>query len=515
MLQQSCVYVVYPHLLSTFASITTAEQPTLASLLTRLELATERLEDLSLSGNLAGGGAAGRAVGRAIRKNVDAIQATVPASVESYDEIINGSLKRYLEHSEVIGDLVKEQSLAVQRLFQIQRQFILVAAQSKKPDFESATFSELIGPTQQAMNTICAYRNDNRGSPLFNHLSTVSEGISALGWITVEPAPAPYVGEMKDSAHFYANRVLKDYKDTDVKHVEWANAFMSILEELQSYVKSYHTTGLVWNPNGKDVQEVAASLSTSPSNSGKRPRPPVPPRHDRAQSAAGEAASSAGQDASAPSRAALFSALNAGEGITAGLRKVNKSEMTHKNPELRGTSVVPAASTSAKPATTSTTQPKRPPRTVLEGKKWIVENYNGEQVLLDKIERDHAVYIFQCTNATITVKGKAAAVTIDHCRKSGIVVDSVMSNLEVIAGQSVQLQVSGHVETIVVDNTDSAQIYISPESMGVQLLTSKSTSVNVLFAEKSSDDYTEKAIPEQFLSKIVNGKVVTEPVVRI
>ncbi|KAI8055823.1 adenylate cyclase associated N terminal-domain-containing protein [Syncephalis plumigaleata] len=495
-----------------------AEQPTLASLLNRLELATERLEDLSLSGNLNGSaGGAGRAVGRSIKKNADAVQATVPASVESYDEIINGSLKTYLEQSEEIGVLVKEQSLAVQRLFQIQRQFILIASQSKKPDFESATFTELITPTQQAMNTICAYRNDNRGSPFFNHLSTVSEGISALGWITVEPAPAPYVGEMKDSAHFYANRVLKDYKEDDPKHVKWSNAFMAILEELQNYVKVYHTTGLVWNPSGKDAQEVAASLGGSPSSSVKRTRPPVPPRHDRAQSAAGESASG-NQDAAAsaatgtpPSRAALFSAINSGEGITSGLRKVNKSDMTHKNPELRGSSVVPASPLPVTSSTPSTTQQKRSPRTVLEGKKWIVEYYNGEQVLLDKIERDHAVYIFQCTNTTIT----AAAVTIDHCRKSGIVVDSVMSNLEVIAGQSVQLQVSGHVETIVVDNTDSAQIYISPESMGMQLLTSKSTSVNLLFAEKSSDDYTEKAIPEQFMSKIVNGKVVTEPVLYV
>jgi adenylyl cyclase-associated protein len=45
--------------------------------------------------------------------------------------------------------------------------------------------------------------------------------------------------------------------NSDPKHVSWSNAFMTILEELQSYVKAYHTTGLVWNPNGKDAQEVA------------------------------------------------------------------------------------------------------------------------------------------------------------------------------------------------------------------------------------------------------------------
>lgn len=37
---------------------------------------------------------------------------------------------------------------------------------------------------------------------------------------------------------------------------------------------------------------------------------------------------------------AVFSQLNKGEDITKSLRKVDKSEMTHKNPELRAGGVV-------------------------------------------------------------------------------------------------------------------------------------------------------------------------------
>lgn len=88
-------------------------------------------------------------------------------------------------------------------------------------------------------------------------------------------------------------------------------------------------------------------MAASSSNSGKRTRPPVPPRHDRAQPAAGEAAGD-NQEAATPNRAALFSAINSGEDITSGLRKVNKSDMTHKNPELRGSSIVPATSAVSK-----------------------------------------------------------------------------------------------------------------------------------------------------------------------
>jgi adenylyl cyclase-associated protein len=71
----------------------------------------------------------------------------------------------------------------------------------------------LIKPTQQSLNEVCEYKEKNRPSPFFNHLSTVSEGIGALGWVTIEPKPAPYVGELRDSSQFYANRVIKEFKD--------------------------------------------------------------------------------------------------------------------------------------------------------------------------------------------------------------------------------------------------------------------------------------------------------------
>lgn len=39
----------------------------------------------------------------------------------------------------------------------------------------------------------------------------------------------------------------------------------------------------------------------------------------------------------------VFAQLNQGESVTKGLRHVDKSEMTHKNPELRTAGVVPTS----------------------------------------------------------------------------------------------------------------------------------------------------------------------------
>jgi adenylyl cyclase-associated protein len=72
---------------------------------------------------------------------------------------------------------------------------------------------------------------------------------------------------------------------------------------------------------------LAASQSSSP------PPPPPPPT-------APPATASSNSVTPADSVAAVFADLNRGEAVTKGLRKVDKSEMTHKNPALRSGSVI-------------------------------------------------------------------------------------------------------------------------------------------------------------------------------
>lgn len=75
----------------------------------------------------------------------------------------------------------------------------------------------------------------------------------------------------------------------------------------------------------------------------------------------------------------MFADLNKGESVTAGLRKVKKEEMTHKNPSLRASGTVPERATSPSPAKkpTKPSKPtalagKKPSKFALEGSKWIV-----------------------------------------------------------------------------------------------------------------------------------------------
>jgi len=72
---------------------------------------------------------------------------------------------------------------------------------------------ELLKPLQQMISAISDIREANRSSPVFNHLSTVSESIGVLAWVTVDPKPHKHVEESLNSAQFWGNRVLKEYKE--------------------------------------------------------------------------------------------------------------------------------------------------------------------------------------------------------------------------------------------------------------------------------------------------------------
>ena len=115
---------------------------------------------------------------------------------------------------------------------------------------------------------------------------------------------------MNDAGQFYTNRVLKEWKEKDATHVEWARSWVQTLTELQQYIKQYHTTGLVWA--GKSKATTAALNGTSgipPPPAAGMPPPPPP----MVSLGAFPDVAAAGED-----RNALFAQINRGGDVTKG-----------------------------------------------------------------------------------------------------------------------------------------------------------------------------------------------------
>lgn len=185
-----------------------------------------------------------------------------------------------------------------------------------------------------------------------------------------------------------------------------------------------------------------------------------------------------------------------------GLKKVSSDMQTHKNPNMRGSGLAPAIIGSS--SVSSVTKPaiERSPVFSRDGKKWIIENQkNNTNLVVDGAEMNNVVYIFKCVNSTITVKNKINSIVMDSCKKSSVVFDSLVSSAEFINCQSVQMQVLGKVPTITIDKTDGCQMYLSKDSLSTEIVTSKSSELNVMIP-KEDGDYSEHPIPEQFKTTV-------------
>ncbi|XP_006886659.1 PREDICTED: adenylyl cyclase-associated protein 1 [Elephantulus edwardii] len=293
--------------------------------------------------------------------------------VQAFDSLLAGPVAEYLKISKEIGGDVQKHAEMVHTGLKLERALLVTASQCQQP--AGNKLSELLAPISEQIQEVITFREKNRGSKLFNHLSAVSESIQALGWVAMAPKPGPYVKELNDAAMFYTNRVLKEYKDVDKKHVDWVKAYLSIWTELQTYIKEFHTTGLAWSKTGPVAKELSGLPSGPSAVSGPPPPPPGPPPPP--------VSTSSGSDDSA-SRSALFAQINQGESITHALKHVSDDMKTHKNPALKAQSGPvrsgPKPFSAPKPGISPSPKPavkKEPPLLELEGKKWRTKCVQG------------------------------------------------------------------------------------------------------------------------------------------
>jgi len=460
-----------------------------------LEQVTARLE--AVEKQIEGGGGAQNAV------QVNAGPSS--ASVQEYEDLVNQYIKPYIDLSNKLGDkVVAEQAALVLQAVNAQTELLKVAAASKKPSDD--IIQKLLQPTSELMQKIGALRDSNRSSKFFNNLSTVSEGIQALGWVIVAPTPGPYVADMRGGSEFYSNRVLKEFKGVNQIQVDWVNAYNGFLKDLQNYIKKHHTTGLIWNPKGGDASSQVGRSAPTQTSGGPPPPPPGPPPPPLPLD------DFAAPKASGPDMSGIFNALNKGEGVTSGLKRVT-DDMKSKN-RTDKVSVVPATAAKSHAQTAPKESAKKivPAKLALEGNKWVVEHQvNNKDIVISDTEPKHVVYIYKCNNSTIQIKGKVNAITLDECTKVAVVFETVVASFEVVNCKSVEIQVTGKVPSFALDKTSGAQIYLSKDALDTEIVTSKSSEMNVLLPTSDpNQDLVEIAIPEQYKTTVKGGRLVTE-----
>lgn len=103
---------------------------------------------------------------------------------------------------------------------------------------------------------------------------------------------------------------------------------------------------------------------------------------------------------------------------------------THKNPGLRQgpAPFKPVSKPVSFANSAAAAAVDKPPNFTRDGKKWLIEYQKGKHdLVVDGAEMNNVVYMFKCTDSTVTVKGKINSIFLDSCKKSSIVCDNLVS----------------------------------------------------------------------------------------
>ncbi|AGO13208.1 AaceriAFR061Wp [[Ashbya] aceris (nom. inval.)] len=491
----------------------------LVKLLKRLEDATARLEDVTIyqEGYVQSKmSAAGQtSMGSELSGEGVAMAVEEPANMQEYDQLVNEWVRPLVGVGQQIDAAVGEASQQFLDGFAAQGVFLRAAARARRPDVGSESFMRALGPLNERIMTLAALKDAQRQSQYFGYLSAAAEGAPAFGWIASE-TPVSLIGDFKEAAQFWTNRVLKEFREKDANAAEWVRLFMGTFDALKAYVKAHHPTGPTYKSDGIDFVEafeqvsgsIAAEITGSSNMLGtgaSAPPPPPPPPPASVFQAQADGGSQGGINA-------VFAELNQGEDITRSLRKVDRSQQTHKNPELRASSSVPSSAGSKtpppKPKKPTTLKTKKPPRKELVGSKWFIENYDSQaDPIIIETNKDESVFIGRCNNIFIQLKGKVNAVTISESQHCNLLLDSSISGVDIIKSERFAIQVAQQIPQITIDKSDTGVIYLSKDSLQTEIFTSSSTSINVNIPTGDDGDFEEHPIPEQLKHTFNNGRL--------
>jgi adenylyl cyclase-associated protein len=153
------------------------------------------------------------------------------------------------------------------------------------------------------------------------------------------------------------------------------------------------------------------------------------------------------------------------------------------------------------------------------GFKWVIENHSKDTVVKE-LSKDgvltveisdpkQQVYLYNCEDLTVTIKGKFKSLVLDSCKKVAVVYDNLISSAEVVNCKKIQLQVTGICPVFTVDKTVGFLVWLSKESLSVSsFATSQYSEMNVSFPD--GEDMKELPIPEQFVHTLKDGRVTSE-----
>jgi adenylyl cyclase-associated protein len=318
----------------------------------------------------------------------------LPRSIRAYDEYSTTKVDPFVEVCNKLGGDAATLGQLVKAAWDEMRSFLLMASACKEPP--QAKLTELFMKVAERQKAVA---NSVQRNEWEKHCKTCAEGVQALNWLMVKPAPRDFIEAYIGGSDYWANNIRREYRATNPDQVAFCDTFKAMIMELMVYVKEYHTTGVSWNPKGVDVSEYAGGVPAAVSV----------PVASSAPAAAPAAVAATTTSASSDSKPAvgmgnIFAGVKDGESVTSGLKKVTKDMQTWRSEYKGGEAPAPVK---AKPAPASkVSEVKGTPKCEFQqaASRWQVEYQNETNGVVEINIGDikETVYILGCAGTSPT-----------------------------------------------------------------------------------------------------------------
>lgn len=103
----------------------------------------------------------------------------------------------------------------------------------------------------------------------------------------------------------------------------------------------------------------------------------------------------------------------------------------------------------------------------LRDSKWSVKNVENNHDIVIEVERSQPILIADCKNAMVQVKGKANAISPSGTLKTALIVDSLVSRIDIVKSKKFGIQVLQSIPMISCDRCDEGQVYLNAEALNM------------------------------------------------
>mmetsp|Transcript_98617 Transcript_98617/g.178072 ORF Transcript_98617/g.178072 Transcript_98617/m.178072 type:complete len:506 (+) Transcript_98617:51-1568(+) len=488
------------------------------AILTRLEGVAERLERGAASAPSQGATANGSGAAPA---------AAAPAADDcaiavAFDAFIQEKLPPLTAAAKDVGnqDVIEATDFFADGMGLL-RELLAATGVCAKP--QDTAWQKILGAVME-LGTKAQKACDNR-SECFQNRKSAAEALNVITLVTSLSPPA-HVQNVLESMDFYATKVMQKKNE---KETVWIKALKTAVKDLKDWCGENCKLGVMWNPRGKVAADYfaenplgsggKASAASEPKGKGKG-KGPAMPKGGLAAPPPELLAKMKPEAGSAAPAAAGMSAVFAGiDGFNTGmLNKVTNDMKTKNQPKdgSRPAPIVPKAAAAA-PAFVGGRGKKGPKGAPLKELQkdtiWVIENYDGDTSLeLENVTISNSVLIVNCRNSVVHIKNKVKCINIDNCEKVTVICHDVLSVVEMVNSDRIQVQTMGKALAFCIDKCDGVNVFLSKESMEAEFVTSKSSEMNVTIPDVDGEpgDIIEMPIPEQFITRVVGRKLKSE-----